>query len=85
MAAEVNYSVAITLAFLDATTRTIKFNGVEETELNNIKSRVKAINANYPTNMAKTFISSIGAQSNMISKAVITRTQEEVIYNANQS
>lgn len=74
--------VTITIAFADATTRNIKFSGVESSELLNVKTKVKAINANFPPAVATTFVSSIGAQSTMITKAVITSTTEEVIYSA---
>lgn len=79
---ETTYNVIITLAFADATDRNITFRGVEAEEISNVKAKVKAINASYPANMARTFVSAIGAQSTMISKAQIVTTTEEVIYSA---
>lgn len=79
---ETTNNVAITIAFLDATSRKITFRGVDDAEIPNIKARVKAINAAYPQDMAKTFVSSIGAQSTMISDVTISRITEEVIYSA---
>lgn len=82
---ETTNNVTITIAFLDATSRKITFRGVDDTEIPNIKTRVKAINAAYPQNMAKTFVSAIGAQSTMISEVLISQITEEVIYSASQS
>lgn len=80
MAAVITNDVTITLAFADATTRNIKFSGVDDEELMDIPDKVIAINANFPPTVATTFVSAIGAHSTMITKAVITSTSEEVIY-----
>lgn len=80
MAVERTNSVAITLAFEDATSRTIRFNGVEDAALNAVKSRVKQLNEDFPPEVSTTFVSAIGAESTMISKVIITSTQKEVIY-----
>lgn len=82
---ETTNNVAITIAFLDATSRKITFRGVDDNEIANIKTRVKAINASYPQEMSKTFVSAIGAQSTMISQVQIIHIEEEVIYSASQS
>lgn len=79
---ETTNNVIITLAFADATDRNITFKGVDSEELANVKARVKAINANYPEAMARTFVSAIGAQSTMISKVQLVTVTEEVIYSA---
>ena len=76
------FSVIVTLAFADATTRNFKFNGVEQEALNNVKAKVLTINANMPANFKTTFISENGAECVMISKLQSVRTVEEVIYRA---
>lgn len=81
MAATITNDVTLTIAFSDATSRNIKFSGVENNALMGIKSKVKAMNANFPPEVATTFVSAIGAPSTMISKAIITSTSREVIYN----
>lgn len=76
------FTVVLTLAFSDATTRNVTFNGVAATAINNIKPKILTINANMPPTFAATFISKIGAPCTMISKAKITQVTEEVIYRA---
>lgn len=78
--ATTTYKVTITLAFSDATTRTINFNGVDEDNLIRVKSKVKALNANMPNSFAQTFVSTIGAPCTMINAAKIVGTTEDVIY-----
>lgn len=77
------FSVTITLAFNDATTRNIKFNGVDpETAFPDAVNKVKALNANMPTAFAQTFVSVNGAPCVMISKLQSVESTEEVIYRA---
>lgn len=81
---ESTISVIITLAFSDATTRNIRFNGVEKTEeFYSMADKVKALNANMPPAFANTFVSAMGAPCTMISKLQSVETTEEVIYRAN--
>lgn len=80
MAAVTTNDVTITIAFADATTRNIKFSGVDGEALLDVSDKVIAINANFPPSVATTFVSAIGAHSTMITKAVITSTTEDVIY-----
>ncbi len=75
-------SVVLTLAFQDSTSRNYTFTGVEPQYLGGVKAKVKAINANMPTNFARTFVSNAGTNCVMISAARIVAVQEEVIYNA---
>ena len=75
-------SVTITLAFADATSRNFKFNGVDNSVLSSMTDKVKAINANMPSQFASTFTSDSGAQCTMISELKSVRTIEEVIYSA---
>lgn len=82
MEPEETLSIILTLAFQDSTSRNYTFGGVEPQYLNNIKTKVKAINANMPTNFARTFVSNSGVSCVMISAAKIVATEEEVIYNA---
>lgn len=79
---ETTISVIITLAFSDATTRNIKFNGVDQAALAGMKAKVKAINANMPAAFSTTFVSVIGAPCTMISRLQSVITTEEVIYSA---
>ncbi len=74
--------VVLTLAFRDATDRNFKFNGVEESVVVDIKSKVNAINDNMPPYFAQTFVSDNGAECIMISGAQVITTEEEVIYSA---
>lgn len=76
-------SVILTLAFADATSRNMKFNGVDQEASYNVKSKVLAINANMPAAFKTTFVSDNGAECTMISKAQKVVTREEVIYSAN--
>lgn len=79
---ETTYSVILTLAFADASTRNFKFNGVDEQEAENIPTKVKAINANMPAAFKTTFVSATGAECTMISRAQWIESSEEVIYSA---
>lgn len=84
MAATTTYNVTLTLGFADSTSRTLTFKGVEETATRNVKSRVNALNYNggegMPREVAVTFVSAIGAELVMISKAKVIKKVEEVIY-----
>lgn len=82
MAVETTKAVKLTLAFKDATSRILTFNGVDDEALPQVKAKVKALNANMPPALATTFVSTIGAQLIAISKAQIIITEEEVIYSA---
>ncbi len=79
---ETTYSMIITIAFADATTRNFKFNGVDPNEFLNAKAKVIAINTNMPAAFKTTFVSSNGAEPTMISRLQSVETQEEVIYSA---
>lgn len=80
-------SVQIKLAYLDATNKTIKFNGVDNSVTPDVKDKIKAINAGLKAGtlpyFANTFVSAIGAECHSITDAKIIRTTEEVIYSAN--
>lgn len=82
---ETTFSVIITLAYADATTRNFKFNGVDpaifQAETTPVQ-KVKAINTNMPASFKTTFISENGAECTMISKLQSVQTSEEVIYSA---
>ncbi len=79
---ETTFSVIITLAFADATTRNIKFNGVDKEIFPEPVLKVKALNAAMPASFAQTFISANGAPCTMISRLQSVETTEEVIYHA---
>ena len=84
---ETTISVQLKFAYSDATNRTIKFTGVNEDYLPDVKDKVKAINDGLEAGtlpaFAQTFVSKIGAPVTMISEAKIIQTTEEVIYSAN--
>ena len=80
-AAETTNSVNITLSYEDASTRTVKFTGVNASALGNVGARVRAINNNMPANFKNTFVSSTGAKVMQIGKAQIVSETKEVIYN----
>ncbi len=75
-------NVILTLVFEDATTRTVTFRGVDNSALNQVKPKIKALNTNMPEAFATTFISTSGTNCTMIGKAQIVSIDEEVIYNA---
>jgi len=76
----------LTLAFMDATDRKFKFNGIDAENVDAIKSKVTAINIGLASGQmpyfAQTFVSDTGAECIMISGAQVITTEEEVIYNA---
>ena len=80
------YSVKVTLAYEDATSRNYTFNGVDNMYLPDVKDKVIAINesleAGTANNFKNTFVSNNGATVKMISKAQIITLQQEVIYSA---
>jgi len=81
-----NYSVKVTLAYEDATSRIYTFNGVDNMYLPDVKDKVLAINESLEggtaNNFKNTFVSNNGATVKMISKAQIITLQQEVIYSA---
>ena len=77
-----NRQVVLTLAFRDAPDRNFKFNGVDQSALADVKSKIQAINDDMPSYFAHTFVSDSGAECIMISAAQIITTEEEVIYSA---
>ncbi len=82
---ETTFSVIVTLAYADATTRNFKFNGVDQTIFASPENpivKVKAINANMPAAFKTTFVSENGAECTMISRLQSVETSEEVIYSA---
>ena len=76
-------NVVVTLLFEDDSTRNITFEGVEEDDLADIKSKIQSINANANNEFAnfyQTFISDDGEPVIKIESCKIISTQEEVIY-----
>lgn len=75
--------VNLTLTHTDATSRTITFNDVPNTRTTiQIADAVNSINANMSDAFKHTFLSANGAPCNLIGKAQLITTEEEVIYNA---
>ena len=72
--------VTLKLMYEDASTRTITFSDVEPEALRYVKSKVLAINENVPEVMKQTFVSASGSPFLWISEAIITETEERVIY-----
>ena len=75
--------VVITLLYEDDTTRSYTFENVADSDLPNIKTRIKAINANANNeyaNFYKTFVSNDGEKVVEIESCKIMRIDEEVIY-----
>lgn len=79
---ETTFSVIVTLAYADATTRNFKFNGVDPEIFPTPVQKVKEINANMPAAFKTTFVSENGAECTMISRLQSVQTTEEVIYSA---
>jgi len=76
------FSVILTLAYADATTRNFKFNGVDPEIFPYPVNKVKQINADMPAAFKTTFVSKNGAECTMISRLQGITTSEEVIYSA---
>lgn len=77
--------VNITLAYTDATTKTISFDNVRAQAIGDIATRVQAINNNMSDAFKQTFLSADGATCSSIGKAQVIQTTEEVIYSVNQN
>lgn len=76
--------VQVTMLFSDDTGKTFSLPDVAEADLQNVATRVKAINNGTATNVADfraTFVSNAGASFVSISAAKIIRITEELIYN----
>lgn len=78
-----NNKVNITLAYADASTKTLSFEDVRAEVIPDIATRVQAINNNMSDAFKNTFLSADGAVCSTIGKAQIIQTTEEVIYSAN--
>lgn len=70
----------LTLNYEDNSTRNVTFKDIDNSEIQNIAGRVKAINENMSANFRGTFISDNGAAVRSIGKAQVIRTEETVIY-----
>ena len=82
MSSQVN-NVVITMLFADGFSRNYTFEGVADADLDSVKSKIQAINANANNeyeNFYKTFVSSDGEPVTSISAAKIVTVSEEVIY-----
>ena len=85
MAATTTKSVKLTLAFEDATTRTITFSddNFNFADLaDRVKTKVRTLNAGLPATFVDTFISKNGFAVVKISKAQFLTKSSEVIYSA---
>lgn len=83
----ISYEVSFTMTYADLTKRTYKFENVEDpdnTVLQNVKPKIRAINANTGdayANIRNVFVSDDLQPLDRITAATITATEEEVIYN----
>ena len=77
-------NVVVTLLYEDDSTRNYTFENVATADLQNVKSKILAINENANdeyANFYQTFVSSDGAAVTKIESAKIVNIEEEVIYN----
>ena len=77
-------NVVVTLLYEDDSTRNYTFENVATADLQNVKSKILAINENANdeyANFYQTFVSSDGAAFTKIESAKIVNIEEEVIYN----
>ena len=77
-------NVVVTLLYEDDSTRNYTFENVASADLENVKSKILAINENANdeyANFYQTFVSSDGAAVTKIESAKIVNIEEEVIYN----
>lgn len=74
----------LTIVYEDATSRIYNLPDLTDdaTAPNIMRAKIKAINANMPTNFSTTFISENKAPAARIGKAQIISSEEEVIYDA---
>jgi|GEM_PF-6887558 len=76
-------NVIVTLLFEEGFTRNYTFEGVADTDLPNIKAKIKAINENANNeyaNFYQTFVSDNGEAVLRIESCKIVSLEEEVIY-----
>lgn len=83
MATTTTNKVNITLSYEDASSRTLSFTNVKQSEIPNISTRVQDINANMSDAFKTTFRSADNSPVAAIGKAQLITTEEEVIYRAN--
>lgn len=81
----VTNGVGLTFEYTDGTTRNYNFTGMNNSALENLKSRVMTMNTTLADSVAgaayhETFISDDGAPVKRVSKAKYTMTEEQVIY-----
>lgn len=74
------YEIKLTAVYEDYTSRTYTFGTSDAQALNNVKARVKALNANVPNYVKETFISDDGEPFARISAASITLKDETIVY-----
>ncbi len=73
----------ITLAYADASTRTVSFDNIAPTRtITQIADAIDSINNNMSDAFKQTFLSKDGAPCTSIGKAQYIETEEEMIYSA---
>ena len=77
---EVTTSVRVGLLYQDGTTRNYTFEGVADSVVADVATKIKAINANSDDNFHKTFVSNDGSPVLRIGSGQVTTTEETVIY-----
>lgn len=78
--ADVVTSVRVGLLYQDGTTRNYTFEGVADSVVADVATKIKAINADSNDNFHKTFVSNDGSPVLRIGSGQVTTTEETVIY-----
>lgn len=72
--------VRIGLLYQDGTTRSYTFEGVADSVISGITSKIQSINADSTDNFHKTFVSNTGSAVLRIASGQVTTAEETVIY-----
>lgn len=78
--AETTTSVRIGLLYQDGTTRNYTFEGVADSVIPDVATKIKAINAAPSSPFHQTFVSNDGSPVLRIGSGQVTTTEETVIY-----
>jgi len=75
-----NNQVKVGLLYGDGTTRTYSFDGVADSLIPDVKSKIVSINNDSTDNFHKTFVSDAGADVIRIATGTVVSTIEEIVY-----
>lgn len=73
-------NVKVGMLYQDGTTRSYTFEGVADSVLSDVATKIKAINADSNDNFHQTFVSNDGSRVLRIASGEITSTEEIVVY-----